>query len=86
MLQKAAIKVNLREPRSKFLEMLETLKILGTSTLYLVHIDNGSESGFLSKKERIEKLAEEVRNLDSKLPPSLSAGTFLLISPKLQKT
>jgi nucleotide-binding universal stress UspA family protein len=64
VLQKAAIKVSLREPRSKFLEMMETLRILGTSTIHLIHVDNGSGSGIAAKKERLEELAAEVRNMN----------------------
>lgn len=62
MLQSAAIKVSLKEPRSKFLDMMTLLKSLGTSKAYLIHVTSG-ENHQEKARRKLAELAEQVREL-----------------------
>jgi nucleotide-binding universal stress UspA family protein len=63
MLHTAAVKVGLNEPRGKFLDMLRLLQSFGTTRLHLIHVHSGSNTEFERKKEQLEMLAGEVREL-----------------------
>ncbi|WP_029893238.1 universal stress protein [Desulfohalovibrio reitneri] len=63
MLEKAAIKVSLKEPRAKFLDMMRFLKSFGTSTVHLVHVYSGSSGKQEERQRQLDKLAAEVREL-----------------------
>lgn len=57
MLKTAAVKVSLREPRGKFLDMIEFLKYFGTQSIHLVHVLGSSAR---SEQEKAEKAMAEL--------------------------
>jgi nucleotide-binding universal stress UspA family protein len=74
VLQKAAIKVSLKEPRNKFLEMMMMLRSFGTHTVYLVHVHTGAGSSMPKSAEKMENLAVEVRKLGFKVDVMIRQG------------
>jgi nucleotide-binding universal stress UspA family protein len=78
MLQTAAIKVSLREPRSKFLDMIRLLKSFGTERVHLVHAFSGKETLLGEKEQQMETLAGEVRQLGFQVSTLLGRGSISL--------
>lgn len=56
MLEKAAIKISLDEPRKKFLDMITFIKNFGTKKVLLIHVR--SKSSF-RQREKVENLLED---------------------------
>jgi nucleotide-binding universal stress UspA family protein len=73
MLHKALVKVSLKEPRGRFLEMAGLLKYFGTKDLILVHVVNGNGGRGRAGKE-LDELAGAVRELGFEVETRLAGG------------
>lgn len=63
MLQNVAVKVSLKEPRSRFLDMMTLLKSFGTNRAYLLHVTSGADGKQEKARRKLAQLAEQVREL-----------------------
>lgn len=63
MLQRAAIKTSLNEPRATFLDMLRLMQGFGTKVVHLIHVTSGSAKELETNRALLEELADEVRAL-----------------------
>ena len=75
MLQTAAIKVSLEEPRSRFLEMARCIKSFGTEKIYLIHVRTSNRKSKHNKViSSLRELADSIRELDFSVEIYLQQG------------
>ncbi len=75
MLQSAAVKVSLNEPKSKFLDMLRLMQSFGTSQVHLVHITSGSDKKLEAIEQKLMVLTDEVRALGFEASAVIKRGS-----------
>lgn len=63
MLQSVAIKLTLKEPQGRFLDMMSLLRSFGTNKAYLVHVTNNADSRQEKAGRKLAALAERTREL-----------------------
>lgn len=75
MLQTAAIKVSLEEPRGRFLEMARCIKSFGTEKIYLIHVPTTQRPNKRAKiVASLRELADSIRELDFTVEIHLRQG------------
>jgi nucleotide-binding universal stress UspA family protein len=75
LLNTAAVKISLDEPKKKFLEMITCLQSYGTTRVHLIHIRTKSRYIHREKAEsRLEELSEEVAAMGFKVTSHIQNG------------
>jgi len=74
MLQSVAVKVSLKEPRARFLEMMRLLQSFGTRRAYLVHVATGNDGRQEKARQKMAQLGEQVRELGFEAAALVKAG------------
>lgn len=75
MLQKAALKISLAEPKKKLLDMVTFLKNFGTSQVVLVHVRTSSNYRRREEAaEQLSQLAKEVADLGLTVETTIRTG------------